>query len=330
VSAATALPDSRPSARWELYRLLGDPTRLKLLALCASEELAVGELAELLRELQPKVSRHAAALREAGLLDARRQGTWVLLRLAPSASRDSVVSDAIRAGLDLCQADGTLERVAAVTSARDAETRAYFARRGKALGGGPPEELGAYLAAVAPLIPERRLAVDAGTGDGALLEVLSPLFERVVALDRSEAQLDLARERAAARKLTNVRFVRGELDGKEIEAAMQRSGGKSGADAVFAVRVLHHAPAPARAMKALARLARRGGAVIVVDYEPHRDEALRERQADLWLGFDGAELTTLATAAGLCEVRRTRLPAAWCGEGPDRHLKWQLLAGKRT
>lgn len=330
MTAASEQVEPRGSSRWELYRLLGEPTRLKLLALCASEELAVGELAELVRELQPKVSRHAAALREAGLVDARRQGTWVLLRLAPSASRDSVVADAVKAGLELCAADGTLDRIGAVVSARDAETRAYFARRGRSLGAGPPEELGAYLAAVAPLIPERRLAIDAGTGDGALLEVLAPLFDRVVAVDRSDAQLELARERAAARKLTNVRFVRGELDGKEVEAAVNRAGGKSGADAVFAVRVLHHAPAPARAMKALARLARRGGAVIVVDYEPHRDEALRERQADLWLGFEGAELASLATAAGLCEVRRTRLPAAWCGEGPDRHLKWQLLAGKRT
>jgi SAM-dependent methyltransferase len=291
--------------------------------------------------LQPKVSRHAAALREAGLLDARRHGTWVLLRLAPGGSSDTVVRDAVAAGLELCKADGTLDRVPGVVAARDAETRAFFARGGRALGAGPPDELAAYLAAVAPLIPERQLAVDAGTGDGALLEVLAPLFDRVVALDRSEAQLELARERVAARKLGNVRFVRGELDGPEIESAVQRAARTSteggsrtkaavGADAVFAVRVLHHAPAPARAMKALTRLARRGGTVVVIDYEPHRDEALREQQADLWLGFDGDELSTLASAAGLCEVRRTRLPAAWCGEGPDRHLKWQLLAGKRT
>lgn len=333
--------EPRPGARWELYKLLGDPTRLKLLALCSLEELAVGELAELLRELQPKVSRHAATLREAGLLDARRQGTWVLLRLAPSSGDDAVVRDAVAAGRELCSGDGTLERVSAVIAARDAETRAFFARGGRALGGGPPDELAAYLAAVAPLIPERKLVVDAGTGDGALLEVLAPLFDNVVALDRSDAQLDLARERVAARHLDNVRFVRGELDGPEIEAAVMRASnrraaktsrpaGSGGADAVFAVRVLHHAPAPAKALRALVRLARRGGTVIVIDYEPHRDEALRAQQADLWLGFDGEELSAMASAAGLCEVRRTRLPAAWCGEGPDRHLKWQLLAGKRT
>jgi ArsR family transcriptional regulator len=317
--------------------LLGEPTRLKLLALCAAEELAIGELAELLRELQPKVSRHAAALRDAGLLDARRHGTWVLLRLSPVARADAVVSDAVRAGTELCAGDGTLERVASVVAARDAQTRAFFARGGRAVSAGPPQEMAAYLCALAPLLPSRGLAVDAGTGDGALLEVLAPLFDRVVALDRSAAQIELARARAERRKLDNVRFVCGELDGPEIEHAIakKRVAGSEGADAVFAVRVLHHAAAPARAMKALARLARPatknepGGVVAIIDYEPHKDEALRERQADLWLGFDGDELTKLASTAGLCDVRRARIPAAWCGEGPDRHLKWQLLSARR-
>src|SRR5215831_17601138 len=87
-----------PASRWELYRLLADPVRPRLLALTSAEELGVGELAELLREGQPKISRHAAALRDAGLLSARRQGTWTLLRLAAGASEDPVVADAVGAG----------------------------------------------------------------------------------------------------------------------------------------------------------------------------------------------------------------------------------------
>src|SRR3954463_2919183 len=87
-----ALPGaSAASARWELYRLLADPVRPRLLALVSVEELGVGELAELLREAQPKISRHASALRDAGLLSARRQGTWTLLRLASGAADDPVV-----------------------------------------------------------------------------------------------------------------------------------------------------------------------------------------------------------------------------------------------
>ena len=96
---AAGRPRQAADVRWELYRLLADPVRPRLLALSSVEELGVGELADLLREGQPKISRHAAALRDAGLLVARRQGTWTLLRLAPGAAADPVVADAVSAGL---------------------------------------------------------------------------------------------------------------------------------------------------------------------------------------------------------------------------------------
>ena len=329
---------ANPASRWELYRLLADPVRPRLLALTSAEELGVGELAELLREGQPKISRHAAALRDAGLVSARRQGTWTLLRLAHGAAEDAVVADAVAAGLASCQADGTLARVDEVIRARDAATREFFARA-RPIQVGPPAELASYLAALAPLIPHRRLAVDVGTGEGALLEVLAPVFERVIAVDQSDAQLALAAERVRRRDLGNVTLVRGEIDGPEVRAAVKKAA-HGGANVVFASRVLHHAPAPARSLAALAALARppsshptrpeRGGAVAVLDYEAHEDEKLREQEADLWLGFEPRELKRLARSAGLADVHWRRLPAAWQGEGPDRHLGWQLLVGFRS
>jgi len=317
---------------------------LRLLALTCAEELAVSELAELLREGQPKVSRQAAALREAGLLHGRKQGTWLLLRLAPEADTDPVIADALSIGHELCRADGTLDRIDDLIAARDVATREFFARGGKAMRAGPPDELAAYLRAVAPLIEPRGLAIDAGSGDGSLLEVLAPIFDHVIAVDRSQAQLDLAQERANRRQFRNVSFVCGALDAPAVRRAStdarrnnnRRRGSRAqGADAVFAARVLHHAAVPSRALEALVGLARKpsatmaGGSILVLDYEAHRDEALREQQADLWLGFSPDELMTMAERAGLCEIERSRLPAPWCGEGPDRHITWQLLSGRR-
>ncbi|APR77253.1 Transcriptional regulator, ArsR family / Methyltransferase fusion [Minicystis rosea] len=332
-------PRGDAGARWELYRLLADPVRPRLLALTSVEELGVGELAELLREGQPKVSRHAAALRDAGLLSARRQGTWTLLRLASGAKDDPVVADAVGAGIASCRADGTLDRIEEIIGRRDAETREFFARSGRPARVGPPAELSAYLAAFAPLLAHRRLAIDVGTGDGALLEVLAPVFEKVIALDRADAQLVLASERVRRRELGNVTLVRGEIDGPEVRAALAKVMGHAaeggGADVVFASRVLHHAPVPARAVRALVELCRppepgdRGGAVVLLDYEAHEDQALREREADLWLGFEPRELKRLGKSAGLVDIHWQRLPAAWQGEGPDRHLAWQLLVGFR-
>ncbi|MEM6791498.1 MAG: metalloregulator ArsR/SmtB family transcription factor [Myxococcota bacterium] len=329
---ASLAPVDPTPPRWELYRVLSDPMRLRLLCLTAEAELGVSELAEILQQSQPKVSRHCAALRDAGLVAGRKQGTWVLLRLAPKVDADPVVADALRAGRRLCDEDGALQRVPAILAARDRATREFFARGDRASRAGPPDELAAYLRPFATLLPSRRLAVDAGTGDGALLEVLAPVFDRVVAIDRSEPQLALARARAEARGFDNVHVVRGELDGRDVTDAVA-----GGADAVFAARVLHHAPVPDRAFADLVSLAapppghgpEPGGAVVVLDYESHRDETLREREADLWLGFAATELRRLAHRAGLVDLQGGRVPGRWNGSGPDAHLVWLWLTGRR-
>ncbi|MBV9949425.1 MAG: helix-turn-helix transcriptional regulator, partial [Myxococcales bacterium] len=88
-----AAVDLAGSQRWELYRVLSEPLRLRLLALAVDDELGIGELADLLGEGQPNVSRHAAALRQAGLLRDRREGTRTLVRVSPGVLRDPVVAD---------------------------------------------------------------------------------------------------------------------------------------------------------------------------------------------------------------------------------------------
>jgi ArsR family transcriptional regulator len=184
--------------------------------------------------------------------------------------------------------------------------------------------MGAYLAALAPLLPRRSLAVDAGTGDGRLLEVLAPIYERVVAVDRSDTQLALARERVAARGYANVTLLCAELDAKELRRAIG-----PGADAVVASRVLHHAPQPSKVVGHLASLCATGGALVVIDYARHDDESMRD-QADAWLGFEPSELRRFARAAGLDDPRVTTIPAPLCGDGPDKHLPWQVMVAKKS
>lgn len=315
-------------ARSELFRVLAEPSRMRLLALAHVEELAVGELAELLGDALPKVSRHAAALRDAGLLIARRQGTWTLLRTPPEALRDAVVADAVRAGLSACEKSGLLAKVEAVVAARDARTREFFARTPPRSAAHIPGDVPAHLAAIAPVLADRRVAVDVGTGDGAGLEVLAPLFGCVVAVDRSEERIAQARERVAARGYARVQLIAAEIDAPEVREAvdgLSRDLPRRGADLVFAGRVLHHAAAPQKTMRALASLARPGGAVVVLDYDAHDDTRMREEQADVWLGFGSNDLVALATEAGLERASVERLSPGLRGDGPDRHLTWHVL-----
>lgn len=312
-------------SRWELYRVLAEPIRLRLLALAAEEELAIGELAVLLAESQPNVSRHVAPLKAAGLLISRKQGTRALVRIAEAASADPVVADALASGRALCEGDGSLSRIAEVLRERDRVAREFFAQESSSvLAAAPPANAtSAYVAALARLLPDRDLAVDAGTGDGALLDVLAPAFERVVAVDRSDVQLDRARARIAARSYTNVKLLKSELGAAEL---LEHVG--HGADVVFASRLLHHAPRPVDLVKQLARLARRGAAIVVIDYARHDDESMRD-EADLWLGFEAAELRRFAREADLTDADVIRLPSAWCGGGKDAHLPWQVLIARR-
>lgn len=316
-----------PHARWELYRVLSEPVRLRLLALAAEEELAIGELAGLLGESQPNASRHVAPLRQAGLVLVRREGTRSLVRLAEAAAADPVVADALASGRTLCEADGTLSKVAEVLRERDRVAREFFSQRAPSEKDPSPDVADpslAYVAALARLLPERRLAVDAGTGDGALLDVLAPAFEEVVAVDRSEAQLERARSRVARHALANVRLLKAELGAADLRAAVGE-----GADVVFASRLLHHAPRPVDLLRQLAQLAAKNGAVVVIDYGRHDDESMRA-EADLWLGFEPAELRRLAKDAGLARAEVVKLPAAWCGKGKDAHLPWQVLIARRS
>jgi ArsR family transcriptional regulator len=69
-----------------LFAALADPTRLRLLNLMAGREVCVCYFVEILRQGQPKISRHLAYLRKAGLVEARREGKWMHYRICPPAN----------------------------------------------------------------------------------------------------------------------------------------------------------------------------------------------------------------------------------------------------
>ena len=64
-----------------IFRALADPTRLRIVALLRAMELSVGELAQVLGQSQPRVSRHVKILCDAGIAARRKEGSWVFLGL---------------------------------------------------------------------------------------------------------------------------------------------------------------------------------------------------------------------------------------------------------
>lgn len=297
--AAAALP-----AHADLFRLLGDEDRLRLLALCEAEELTVGELGTLLRQSQPQVTRKTQPLRDAGLLGERRDGTRILLRA--EASDNPVVLAALRAGQELCLAEGRLARIPKIVAKREETSRKLF--DGAAEAPIPPaSSFEPFLPLLSQLLPGHHLAVDVGCGDGLLLPMLSPLYDRVIAVDRSAARLASAAARVAQSGLPNVRLRQAEVDDTDLAQEIGKAGG---ADLVTIVRVLQFIARPSELIATAAGFLRSGGHLVVADHVPHKDESLRE-QGHVWLGFEPDKLRAWLAEAGLAVVAGGALPGSY-------------------
>ncbi|MCE9582515.1 MAG: methyltransferase domain-containing protein, partial [Planctomycetes bacterium] len=251
--------------RADLFRLLADEDRLCLLALCAREELAVSELATLLHQSQPQITKKTPPLRDAGLLLHRKEGTRTLLKTPESP--DPVVVAALSEGHALVSRSGALARVQGVVAQREDSSRRFFEAAADTPVVVEGSALLPFLPVIAPLLPAHALAVDVGTGEGAFLPMLAALYERVLGVDRSPARLARCAARLQALGIGNVRLCAGDVDDPALHEEVQRAsrGGNTGADLVLLARVLHHAARPHETLAAAARLCREGGRVLVVD-----------------------------------------------------------------
>lgn len=321
-----ALPaaSERALSRTDLFRLLADEGRLRLLALTAEDALTISELAELTGESQPQVSKKTAALRDAGLLTMRKDGARVFLSFA--ASSDAVLLAALDEGRALTSDDGSLARVPLVVAAREEVGKRYFddrAARPIAVSDAP--DISSSVFALSLLLDDKSLALDVGTGDGALLDVLCPAFDRVIAIDRSEARIAEAQARARAHGFLNASLLVADVDDVALTERVQRLGRAS---ACFVVRVLHHQARPQEKLRALARLLKPSARLVVVDYLPHDDESMRA-QGDVRLGFAPDELRAMTADAGFVDVTTSLVPKALVPQAaPDGHLNWQVLTAR--
>ncbi len=178
----------------------GEETRLRVLALLAEAELTVSDLTDILRQSQPRISRHLKLLVEAGLIERFREGTWAFFRLAEHGGGAEVA----HALLDrLNPADPVIardrERLADVRAARAAAAQAYF--REHAAEWDRIRKLHvadeAVEAAIRSALADKpfRSLLDLGTGTGRMLELFGPEIERGLGLDLSLDMLLLARDR---------------------------------------------------------------------------------------------------------------------------------------
>ena len=303
----------------DIFRALADPTRLRVVALLREMELAIGELAVVLEQSQPRVSRHVRILADAGIIERRREGSWVFLRIAEGGPVGQILAraelwpfsprEALIIGYDA-------QRLAAVRTERAAVAERYFADhaaewdaiRSRHI---PESEVEAAMLA---LMHNRRLGhlLDIGTGTGRMAEIFAPSVRRITALDRSPEMLRIARAKLADQSVP-IDLVQGDFLNLPLADAS--------IDSIVVHQALHFAHEPDRVIAEASRVLRGGGHLLIVDFAPHEDEEMRSVAAHARLGFSDAQIRGWFASAGMVLENSQTL------EGGDLAVK--LWLGRR-
>lgn len=301
-----------------IFRALADSTRLRIVALLRSMELSVGELAQVLGQSQPRVSRHVKILCDAGLAERRKEGSWVFVALGAHAKVRPVLAalDSWNEADHWTVADEA--RLAAVRADRASAAAEWFeanagewdAIRSLHVADSEIEAAMAKALGDAPL----GYLIDIGTGTGRMLELFAPLARNALGIDRSSEMLRLARAKLSERGLANAELRQADLYALPLQ--------DRGADAAILHHVLHFAQQPGAAIGEAARVLSDGGRLLIVDFAPHDREELRSRDAHTRLGFSDEQILGWFANAELAPVLVETL------EGGELTVK--LWLGRKT
>ncbi|MBU1003214.1 MAG: metalloregulator ArsR/SmtB family transcription factor [Proteobacteria bacterium] len=297
-------------------KALADATRLRLARILLDHELSVGELVAVLGLSQPRISRHLKIMAEAGLLASRRDGQWVFYSAAESGEGREYL-DAVGQFLRRDPAlAADAEAAARVLAERRRRSRHFFERHAEDWDRLRDSTLGGFdvAAEILACMPETRVAVDLGCGTGGLLKVLRNRASQVIGVDNSQEMLARARQVLLGNEEGSAgRFADAGLTG---DARVSLRIGDlehlplADAEAGFAVMclALHHLPSPERGIREAHRVLGSGSRFVLVDFEQHTDETLREGAGDHWLGFAPERIEGWLSSAGFAIVDNARFP----------------------
>ena len=273
-------------------RLAADPSRLRLLLLLEREELSVAELQDILAQGQSRISTHLAQLKQAGLVDDRREGKNAYYRLTAPSELMNLLRTA--AG-EVPEAAEDQQALRLTLRKRQDQMRRYFDELAGKFGRQymPGRSWKGVAEALLKLMPPMVIA-DLGAGEGTISQLMAQRAKKVIAIDNSDKMVEFGAELARRHGIGNMEYRVGDLEDVPI-----RSGT---VDLAFLSQALHHARHPKRAVEEAHRILKPGGRIAVLDLNRHHFEEARELYADVWLGFTELELERYLKGGGFKNV----------------------------
>lgn len=294
----------------EALRSIGEPTRLRVLALLAYGELSVGELVDILGMSQPRLSRHMKFLTTAGLVERLPEGAWVFYRL-PATGKGRRLVDAVLPFFPFEQPEfiRDQEQLEMVKQNRSRAAEEYFNRQAESWDDVrgrhyPTEDIEAALLKIAGSGPFEFL-VDLGTGTGRMLTLFAHRVARAEGVDISHKMLTIARSNLENAGVNNASVRQGDVTAPPFADGC--------ADLVILHQVLHYLDRPERVLSEASRILKPGGRLLIVDFAPHDHEFLRAEHEHRRLGLSDDEVRQWSQIAGMTP----QTPVSFISEGKD-------------
>lgn len=273
------------------FKLLSDSTRLRLLMLVDREELSVAELAAITQLAQPRVSTHLAKLKEASLVNDRRQGVFVYYRMAGKIEDSSLAAlwELLQENTSDPLVQQDFERIDQVLHARSgganwADSVAGDMERHYS----PGRTLEATTRAIVQLL-DLGDVLDVASGDGVLAELLAPRSRSIKCLDISQRVVDAGKKRL--RDFKNVSFELGDMH--KLPVADESF------DTLLLMHALTYTKQPEKVFSEAVRVLRPGGRLLAVTLQKHQHKKSVAAYDHVNLGFTESQLRKLCSEAGL-------------------------------
>jgi ArsR family transcriptional regulator len=286
-----------------LNKAASDPLRLDVLRVLKCSSFGVMELCHILDTKQSALSHHLKILLQTELVATRREGNSIFYRRQVRSTHDPLyhLQQSLFGAIDELPLPATTEaRIANIEKERSSSSAKFFTEH--AADFKQQQELIATYSLYGDGVKELLLnsplsdfetAIEVGPGNGEFLAELSPLFNRVIALDNSPEMLEHCKQYCSQHNLQNVEFL---LTDTRSEPADK-------ADCVVINMVLHHVASPAAIFHDLEQMLSDHGVIVLTELCSHNQDWTRDACGDVWLGFEPDDILQWAQDADLVPLQ---------------------------